>query len=104
MAESAVRSTVSVVSLKGSNYATWNVQAKMSLMKEGLWRIVDGTKPVPMTPATAVAAYGNSKEKALAILVLLVEPSVFHLIGDTEDPNTVWKNSFAKRCGQISWN
>ena len=49
MAESAVKSMVSVVPLKGSNYATWKVQAKMSLMKEGFWRIVDGTESVPTT-------------------------------------------------------
>ncbi len=42
MAES--RSTVAVVPLNGANYATWRVQCQMSLMKEGLWRIVEGTE------------------------------------------------------------
>ena len=40
MAES-VRSTVSVVPLNSSNYATWKIQAKMTLLKERLWKIVD---------------------------------------------------------------
>jgi len=89
-----------VVPLKGSKYATWKVQAKMLLMKEGFWRIVDGMELVPTTPAAAVAPYNSRKDKALAILVLSVEPSLLCLIGDTEDPNTVWmklSNQFCKK-------
>ena len=33
--------------LSGSNYTTWKVQCKMALMKEGVWRIVDGTETAP---------------------------------------------------------
>ena len=40
-----------------------------------------------------VAAITVERIKALATLVLLVEPSLLYLIGDTEDPNTVWKLS-----------
>lgn len=78
MAES-VRSTVSVVPLNGSNYATWKVQAKMSLLKEELWRIVDGTEVVPTTPAAAVSTYNSRRDKALATLVLSVETSLLLL-------------------------
>ena len=39
MAESRM---VFVVPLNGSNYATWKVQCKMALIKEGLWKIVEG--------------------------------------------------------------
>ena len=33
--------------LSVSNYTTWKVQCKMALMKEGVWRIVDGTETAP---------------------------------------------------------
>ena len=36
MAEGS-RSTVVIVPLNGTNYGTWKVQAKMALLKEGLW-------------------------------------------------------------------
>ena len=36
-----------IVPLKGTNYPTWKVQCKMSLMKDGLWRIVDGSESAP---------------------------------------------------------
>ena len=30
--------------LNGSNCATWKVQCRMALIKEGLWNIVNGTE------------------------------------------------------------
>ena len=68
-----------MVSLKGCNYATWKVQAKMTLMKEGLWRIVDGTESVSTMPATAVAAYNCRTYKALVTLLLSMEPSLLEI-------------------------
>ena len=47
-----------IISLKGSNYATWKVQCQMALMKDNLWGIVDGSD-VP--PAQADAGQDNSK-------------------------------------------
>ena len=44
MAESK---TVTVVPLNSKNYSTWKIQCKMALMKEGLWRIVNGTEVAP---------------------------------------------------------
>ena len=38
-----------IVPLTGANYPTWKVQCKMSLMKDGLWGIVDGSKRAPST-------------------------------------------------------
>ena len=53
--------TVSVVPLKGSNYATWKVQAKMSLrritLEDSGWYGVSTN-----TPANAVAAYNSRKD------------------------------------------
>ena len=33
--------------LNGPNYATWKVQCKMALIKEGLWNIVTGNENAP---------------------------------------------------------
>ena len=33
--------------LNGPNYATWKVQCKMALIKEGLWNIMTGNEHAP---------------------------------------------------------
>ena len=38
------RSTVAIVPLNGQNYGTWKVQAKLALLKEGLWGIVQALR------------------------------------------------------------
>jgi hypothetical protein len=35
---------LAVVPLNRTNYATWKVQCKMALVREGLWGIVNGTE------------------------------------------------------------
>ena len=37
----------SVALLNGKNYATWKVQCRMALMKDGLWGVVNGFDEVP---------------------------------------------------------
>ena len=55
MAESRI---VSVVPLNGSNYATWKVQCKMALIKEGIWKIdVEGTETAPDVTADGYANF-----------------------------------------------
>ena len=91
MAESR---TVAVVPLKGSNYPTWKVQCRMALVKDGLWSIVNGTEAIPDEgDADARAKFVTRRDRALALIVLSVEPSLLYLIGDPEDPVVVWKNS-----------
>lgn len=81
------------VSMVGSNYATWKVQARMTLLKDGLWQIVDGTETEPTdgdaTPA-AVAKFAGRRDKALATLVLSVDTSLLYLIANLDHPNSVW--------------
>ena len=36
-----------LVNLNGTNYATWKVQCKMALIRDGVWNIVNGTEIVP---------------------------------------------------------
>ena len=43
--------------LSVSNYTTWKVQCKMALMKEGVWRIVDGTETAPRADDAGYAKF-----------------------------------------------
>ena len=89
MAESK---TVSVVPLNGSNYPTWKVQCQMALMKEGLWKIVNGEEAPPAADkADKYAKFVARRDRALATIVLSVQPSLLYLIGEPEDPTIVWK-------------
>ena len=89
MAESK---TVAVVPLNSSNYATWKIQCKMALIKDGLWGIANGTETAPTEGAEQQAKFAARRDKALAIIVLAVEPSLLYLIGaDPTDPVVVWK-------------
>ena len=89
MAESR---TVAIVPLKGSNYPTWKVQCRMALVKDGLWSIVNGTEAIPDEgDADARAKFVTRRDRALALIVLSVEPSLLYLLGDPEDPVVVWK-------------
>lgn len=89
MAESK---TVTMVPLNGSNYPTWKVQCRMALMKEGLWNIVNGTETAPgQAQAEKYAKFMSRRDKALATIVLSIEPSLLYLLGDPESPVAVWK-------------
>ena len=90
MAES--KSTVIMIPLNGNNYATWRIQCKMALMREGLWSIVDGTEVVPGVDAgERYAKFAGRRDRALAIVVLSVEPNLLYLLGEPKDPAQVWK-------------
>ena len=95
-----VRSTA-VVPLNGKNYPTWKVQCRMALIKDGLWGIVDGTEAIPgEDEAEARRKYITRRDRALATIVLSVEPSLLYLIGNPQDPGTVWtslQNHFQKK-------
>lgn len=59
-------------------------------MKEGLWRIVTGEETAPASEAERVK-FATRKDRALATIVLSVDPSLLYLVGDPEDPVAVWK-------------
>ena len=71
-----------IVKLNESNYPTWKLQCKMSLMIDGVWRIVDGTEVSPtegadeatdrITNTTARNAYFQRRDRALATIVLSI--------------------------------
>ena len=77
MAESK---TVAMVPLNSTNYSTWKIQCKMALIKEGLWGIVNGTETAPTEGADQRAKFAARRDRALATIVLTIEPSLLYLI------------------------
>ena len=64
----------------------------MALVKDGLWSIVCGNETAPAsTEAEKYAKFVCRRDKALAIIVFSVDPSLLYLLGDPEDPVAVWK-------------
>ena len=89
---------VSIVALNGTNYPTWKVQCRMALIREGLWGIVAETEVCPdvSTEADKHAKYMARRDRALATIVLAIDPSLLYLLGDPEDPAAVWKKLSAQ--------
>ena len=85
--------SVSVVPLNSSNYATWKIQCRMTLIKKGLWNIVNGTEVGPGEDASVETRtkFATRRDRALATIVLSVETSLLYLLSDPEDPVVVWK-------------
>ena len=78
--------------MNGQNYETWKVQAKLTLLKEGLWGIVQGTETAPAEEnADARAKFVGHRDKALAMLGLSVDPTFLYLLDGTDDPKEAWK-------------
>lgn len=89
MAESMM---VAVVPLNHTNYSTWKVQCKMALIKEELWGIVNGTETAPDEGCVQIEKFAARRDKALATIVLAVDPSLLYLIDpDPTDLVAVWK-------------
>jgi len=53
-----------------------------------LWGIVNSTKTTPEEGAEAQAKFAARRDKALATIVLAMEPILLYLVGN--DPVTVW--------------
>ena len=57
----------------------------MALMKEGVWRIVEGTEIAPGEGDAGFAKYVGECDRALAIVVLSIDMSLLYLIGEPSD-------------------
>ena len=67
----------------------------MALMKDDLWGIVSGSETKPRRPGQGGDEAVHKKfvvrrDKALAVIVLAVDPLLLYLIGEPEDPTDVW--------------
>ena len=95
-----------VVVLKSNNYATWKIQIKMQLIALELFNIVDGNETVPENEASAnYKKFCVRRDKALAVIVLSVDPSLLYLLEDPTDPSEVWtklSNISKKNLGLIN--
>ena len=96
-----------MVPLKENNYATWKIQCRMALIREGAWPIVNREEVMPeldmerrRESEEARRKFKIRYDKALTTIVLNVSPSLLYLLGDPEDPVKVWEtleNQFQKR-------
>ena len=77
MAESK---TSAIVSLNGANYPTCKVQCCMALVCDGLWGIISGTETAPVEGSDRRSKFLARRDRALATIVLVVEPSLLYLI------------------------
>ena len=84
---------LSIIPLNSTNYPSWKVQCRMALVRESLWSIVAGTEGTPdeTTEAEKYSKYIIRSDRALATIVLAIDPSLLYLVGDPVDPAAVWK-------------
>ena len=89
-----------VVPLNGNNYSTWKVQCKMALMRDGLWSIVTKEETAPVD--TEYASFMTRYNKALATIILTLDPNLLYLLGEPDDPVSIWEK-LAKQFQKKSW-
>ena len=66
-----------LVPLSGANFPTWKIQVRMALLKQGLWKIVEGTEACPDEydqPAN-YRKFCERSDRALSTIVLAVDTS-----------------------------
>ena len=91
------RNTVAIIPLNSQNYGTWKVQAKLALLRDGLWGIVQGTEVAPVDEV-AVAKFNERQDKALAILGLSIDPTFLYLLDGIDDLKATWKKLHDQYC------
>ena len=91
------RNTVAIIPLNSQNYGTWKVQAKLALLRDGLWGIVQGTE-VALVDVVAVAKFNVCQDKALAILGLSIDPTLLYLLDGIDDPKAASKKLHNQYC------
>ena len=82
---------VTIAPLNWKNYSAWSVQCRMALMRDGLWDIVSGSEDALRKKAAEYSKFMAKRDRALATMVLSINPSLLYLIGDPDDPSAVWE-------------
>ena len=62
----------------------------MTLLRDNLFGIVDGSEKAP-TDEESKHSFKQRSDKALSIIVMAVDPELYYVLGDAEDPKVVWK-------------
>ena len=97
-----------MVPLMETNYATWGIQCRMALIRDGVWAIVNKEEFMPefdeeraRESEEAQRKFKIRYDKALSTIVLSVSPNLLYLLGEEPvDPVEVWNtlaNQFQKR-------
>ena len=74
------------------NFPTWKVQMKMHLIATELYNIIEEVETAQEDVSSAeFTKFGNRRNKALATILLAVEPKLLYFVGDHRDPVKVWK-------------
>lgn len=96
--EMAVKA-MTVELLTGENFVTWKLQCQCTLMRDGLWELVDGSEVEP-DDAEAKRKYRIRKNKALGTIILTISTKLHYLLGTPTEPRVVWttlENQFQKK-------
>ena len=78
----------------------------MALVKEGLWNIVEGKETAPAAEADGYAKFVERRDRALAFVVLSIDPSLLYLIVNPLTPRRYGRSlmtNFRKRRGPTNW-
>ena len=80
------------------------MQCKMALMKDGLWRLYITEKEVAPenTTANEYTKFIARRNRALATIVLTVDPTLLYLIREPDSLVTVWKK-LAEQFQKKTW-
>ncbi len=90
---------MAVEPLVGENYATWKLQCQSTLMRDGLWELIDGSEVEP-EEAEPKLKYKGRRNKALGTIILTISTKLHYLLGTPTDPKVVWtilENQFQKK-------
>ena len=70
------------------------------IVRDRLWGIVAGTETAPAEGSDRRSKFLARQDRALATIILAVEPTLLYLLGYPEDPVAVWQkfqNQFQKK-------
>ena len=84
MADSDIKFSVK---LKDNNYEEWLPGVKAMLTLRGYMGLVKGTKKE--SDFGSAEKFIDAKERAVALITLILDPSQYPLLGDSEDPKVV---------------
>ena len=87
-----------VVPLRGQkNNQTWKIQVKMALIRENTWEIVNGSEECPQqADRDAYKKNCNRQDRALATIVLTLDPELLYLVENIDHPIQLWNKSEKK--------